>query len=185
MSDYDEILEEFEEAKANRHAFIAKNPESKAQAIMYEKGVSDFLDIAYWFIAIIVIVNWAFDIPVVFHKYGHFGFLTHFGGCFKDVFFGWGYDEKTFILTPAGLRQYFIFVAEIFDRFGFWKAFWIMLTQLSPLYLFAPLVTIIQYIIAVKIEALNEDTKLLGRHLKRKAKQKEAEEKKTEVNKNE
>ena len=173
MSEYEDILEEFNNDKertvVDRAIALAKNNEEKANITIAQKGIEDYIQLIITIIIVITGVNWIFDIPLLWHSYGHFGFLTHFGTCFKELYFGWGDNHDKFIFSLEGLRAYMYAVSFIYDKLGFWKFHWCMLTQFSPVWAFTPLCVFIQYILYIKAENLNKEAKALAKFLDKKA----------------
>ncbi len=173
MSEYEDILEEFnndkERTAVDRAIALAKNNEEKANITITQKGIEDYIQLIITIIIVITGVNWIFDIPLLWHSYGHFGFLTHFGTCFKELYFGWGYNHDKFLFSLEGIRSYIYVIPAIYDKLGFWKFHWCMLTQFSPIWGFTPLCVFIQYILYIKAENLNKEAKALAKFLDKKA----------------
>ena len=90
-------------------------------------------------IAIIVIIGNIFiEPPLLFHGYGHFGFILHPIKVLKQLYFSWGTNNDSFVFSLTGLRIYFNAIPVIYAKFGFLKATFAFLTQFSPIWAFFP-----------------------------------------------
>ena len=119
MSEYEDILEEFnndkERTAVDRAIALAKNNEEKANITIAQKGIEDYIQLIITIIIVIAGVNWLFDIPLLWHSYGHFGFLTHFGKCVKELYFSWGYNHDKFLFSLEGIRSYIYVIPAIYE----------------------------------------------------------------------
>ena len=90
-------------------------------------------------IFIIILGNIMIEPPMLFHHHGHFGIITHPIDSIKDLFWGWGYNQKSFIFSLKGLQSYFNSISFVYHKYGFLKATFAYFTQFSPVWAFIPL----------------------------------------------
>ena len=128
-----ELEEELEEALEKADTY-----EEKAKILLEERISSLNGQLFLWVVGIIIIGNWLIDPPMLFRTTGHFGFILHPIQTLKELYFGWGVNQDSFLFSLTGLKHYFSAIPYVYYKFGFIKATFAYLTQCSPIWGFLP-----------------------------------------------